>query len=225
MASREDWEHGHGLPTCRDLSSQRHVHAPDATLDTPELVNDACIRETGMTCSSVQVNPPQSCYPPSAHAHPTKQPEPFSIPPSPTVEDQPLSRPTSFNDEGIHCHDPLASIKPLPTCSAFLEEKEAFCSSENEVLSTTKSLRKGNKAHRRAATIPAVFLADFGGDYASDRDSQQSVEHEFAIRLKIYERVDFESVPSKSSLLKLRTMRASLRERMIAITARLTART
>lgn len=108
-------------------------------------------------------------------------------------------------------HDPLLPTANAPLCSAISPSAD---SDRTWIVDTTptKSLRKGLKAHRRVATIPTVFLSDSDATIHSDIGSYRPIKSEFGVKVKVLDRVDFESDSYKSLPSSLRSMRDNFRK-------------
>ena len=225
MGSRQEAKRDHS-PLFYGKTSLRHDDLePNAILNTPQLISEGHVQTTCTICGDVRVTSLRNCHIRPPNSHPRHGTKPSSLQNPATSADWQLSCPPSFDDETIHSRQLHAPFERVPPFQAVSKDDKMVCSPLVERLAPTKALRKGSKAHRRVATIPAILLAESGGCYLTEPGAHLPIENEFEIRLKIYERIDFGSMPPETTRLTLRAMRDSVRGCMYAITARMNADT
>lgn len=124
---------------------------------------------------------------------------------------------SSLDNETAPSQQSPTPVMGLSIPSPCIEDLPATPGSPSQCVTPTKLLRKGSKAHRRAATIPAVFLAGTTCTDTIEPDSQDHIRSEFGIIVTVRERIDFGSLPDQAGRLSFRAMRDSVRGRMSAL--------
>lgn len=214
MQTRLYTEEDSGRPCYCKTDPQQMAHAPTNAINKHELDESYARRTcTGICQRKAFLQAHRDHY---AHSQSTNETDIIFH-----RTDKQYPWPTSFEDEALNSHLSSTSAARSPSLSSLLEGDRVLCKPSFESMARTKSLRKGPKAHRRAATIPAVLLSELEGAWVIEPADLQPIESEFEIRLRVYEKLDFESVPPHSARFRLRTMRDSLRGRVLAITCRL----
>lgn len=95
---------------------------------------------------------------------------------------------------------------------------------ETKSPSPTKSLREGAKGEHRKATIPTWLLGHYD-DWSDDESTVTGLgRNDFALRIRIYEDLNFEAVPTSNMRFRFPNVRNSFRGRVNAITSRLSVR-
>lgn len=164
-----------------------------------------------------------SCGPGTHHlqlveARCVRQGKLLSIPmwPGATTEQQPMAE--SLNDESMDHRHLYLACDQMPSFTTPSETEDSSIGADALETTSTRSLRKGIKAHRRAATMSALSMLESEIAIFTELEPQRPMQSEFGIRLRIHERMNFDSDPPART--NLRGMRDSVLGRITNITSR-----
>lgn len=116
------------------------------------------------------------------------------------------------------------SAESMELFPAAVAEEPPCCECDSTSSTPTKMLRQGSRAERRRATIPNSFQP-----VQPVQPAEEVYEHaappittktELRLKIRVYERIDFDEVPLPKSRFKLRDVRDSMRGRISALSTR-----